>query len=210
MEKKITLKIILKKAYLFILKYLCPICYETRGTAAPVTLKTIFFQKILGFNRKAYWPMHFASKVTGVENIKIGIGTAPGLSSGCYIQGIGKIYIGDYTIIGPNVGIISANHDLKDNTKHVKSKVVIGKYCWIGMNSVILPGVELGDFTIVGAGSVVTKSFKHGYCVIAGNPAKIIKYLNKKDCVRYKSKYEYYGYIKKEKFESFRKKHLNV
>ena len=43
------------------------------------------------------------------------------------------------------------------------------------MNSVILPGVVLGDSTIVGAGSVVTKSFKEGNCVIAGNPAKVIK-----------------------------------
>ena len=47
------------------------------------------------------------------------------------------------------------------------------------MNSVILPGVVLGEKTIVGAGSVVTKSFLEGYCVIAGNPAKKIKDLNK-------------------------------
>ena len=45
------------------------------------------------------------------------------------------------------------------------------------MNSVILPGVTLGDHTVVGAGSVVTKSFEQGYCVIAGNPARIIREL---------------------------------
>ena len=45
------------------------------------------------------------------------------------------------------------------------------------MNSMILPGVELGPRTVVGAGSVVTKSFPEGDCVIAGNPAKIIKKL---------------------------------
>jgi acetyltransferase-like isoleucine patch superfamily enzyme len=38
----------------------------------------------------------------------------------------------------------------------------------------ILPGVTLGDYTIVGAGSIVTKSFKDGYCVVAGNPARVI------------------------------------
>ena len=47
------------------------------------------------------------------------------------------------------------------------------------MNAVILPGVELGDHTVVGAGAVVTKSFSEGYCVIGGNPAKIIKYIER-------------------------------
>jgi len=204
------MKEFIKSLYLIILKLLCRKCYETLGTAAPITLKTLFFQKVLGFNRKAYWPMHFTSTVSGVENIKIGIGTAPGLSPGCYIQGIGKIEIGDYTIIGPNVGIISANHDIYDHRVHNKSFVRIGRYCWIGMNSVILPGVELGDWTIVGAGSVVTKSFPEGYCIIAGNPARIIKKLDKSKCIEYKNKYEYYGYIPKDKFEKFRKKHLKV
>ncbi len=56
--------------------------------------------------------------------------------------------------------------------------LVIGDNCWIGMNSVVLPGVKLGEKTIVGAGSVITKSYEEGHCIIAGNPAKIIKYLN--------------------------------
>ena len=53
-------------------------------------------------------------------------------------------------------------------------KIVIGNNCFIGAKSIILPGVSLGDRTIVGAGSVVTKSFESGNVVIAGNPAKII------------------------------------
>ncbi len=52
---------------------------------------------------------------------------------------------------------------------------MIGEKSWIGMNSMILPGVSLGPNTIVGAGSVVTKSFIDGNCIIAGNPARIIK-----------------------------------
>jgi len=204
------MKRLIRKLYLFILRIICPICYKTRNTAAPITLKALFFQKVLRINGKAYWPMHFTSTVSGVKNIKIGIGTAPGLSPGCYIQGIGEIEIGDYTIIAPNVGIISANHDIYDNKLHIKKKVKIGKYCWIGMNSVILPGVELGDWVIVGAGSVVTKSFPEGYCIVAGNPAKIVKKLDRCKCIEYKNKYEYYGYIPKEKFEKFRRKYLNV
>jgi acetyltransferase-like isoleucine patch superfamily enzyme len=204
------MKQIVKKIYSFILRIICPNCYKTIGTAAPITLKTLFFQKVLGFNRVAYWPMHFTSLVSGVKNIKIGMGTAPGLSPGCYIQGGGELHIDDYTIVAPNVGIITANHDLHDSKKHIQSKVIIGKYCWLGMNSVILPNVELGDYTIVGAGAVVTKSFKEGYCVIAGNPAKIIKKLDIEKCKEYKNENEYYGYVKKENFNTFRKKNLNV
>lgn len=171
--------------------------YRTRYTAAPITLKTLFTQKILGINKSAYWPMHFTSTVRGAAHIQTGIGTAPGLSPGCYIQGTGGITIGDYTLIGPNVGIISINHNPTQNKDFVKKEVRIGKYCWIGMNSTILPGVTLGDFTIVGAGTVVTKSFPDGYCIIAGNPAKVIKQLNPKECVHYTNPYEYCGYKEK-------------
>jgi len=200
------------KIYKFLIRILFPKISETAGTAAPITIKTYFFQKILGFNRKVYWPTHFTSLITNYKNIKIGIGTAPGLSPGCYIQGGGKIYIGDYTIIAANVGIISANHDLNDNSKHTDtdSKVIIGKYSWLGMNSVVLPNVVLGNYTIVGAGAVVTKSFEEGYCVIAGNPAKIIKKLKKEECNHFENKFKFYGYIRSEKFSTYKKKNLNV
>ncbi|GJQ03941.1 acyltransferase [Capnocytophaga canimorsus] len=131
------------------------------------------------------------------------IDTNPRYSPGCYIQGGGRVYIGDYTQIAPNVGIISSNHDLYDSREKVRKEVVIGKYCWIGMNAMILPGVKLGDFTIVAAGTVVTKSFEEGYCVIGGNPARKIKELDKEKCIPFKNKYEYHGYIPKKKFLKF-------
>lgn len=185
--------------------------YETRNTQTPIKVSMWFLQKVIGFNRHAYWPLHFTSLVVDYRNIYAGVETSPGYMPGCYIQAIGKIYIGDYTQISCNVGMISSNHDLNDNRKKSRlENIVIGRYCWIGMNSMILPGVELGDYTIVGAGSVVTKSFREGYCVIAGNPAKFIKRLNLKECVLHKSKYEYNGYIPKKQFEAFRKKYLNV
>ena len=91
-----------------------------------------------------------------------------------------KIIIGKGTWIAPNVGFITANHSINNLDKHDDPKdIVIGENCWIGMNSVILPGVKLANNTIVGAGSIVTKSFLVGNCMIAGNPAKIVKnYLN--------------------------------
>lgn len=95
---------------------------------------------------------------------------------GNYYQALGTISIGRGTYIAPNVGIITSNHDPDNLDRHLEAKPVsIGKACWIGINSVILPGVVLGDHTIVGAGSVVTKSFEAGHCIVAGNPAKVIR-----------------------------------
>lgn len=96
--------------------------------------------------------------------------------TGCYFQTFGNITIGKGVYIACNVGIITANHKINDLDKHEMARdVIIGDYSWIGMNSIILPGVVLGAHTIVGAGSVVTHSFEEGNCVVAGNPAKMIK-----------------------------------
>lgn len=189
------------------------IFYRTQNTFARVSFKIWFFQKVLGYNRKVYWPVDHRSTINVFKNVYVGIGTAPGIMPGCYIQGIGKVYIGDYSGLGPNVGIISGNHQMFDLRKYYSGTVKIGNYCWIGMSSVILPDVELGDFTIVQAGSVVKDSFKHGYCVIGGNPAKLIKEFPKEShhlFERYHSKYKYHGYIKESKFEEYRKYNLWV
>lgn len=97
---------------------------------------------------------------------------------GNYYQtwGGGKIVIGKGTYIANNVAIITSNHKIDNLDEQEEGKdVILGERCWIGINSVILPGVTLGDHTIVGAGSVVTKSFPEGECVIVGNPAKVIR-----------------------------------
>lgn len=197
-----------------VVPFLRPV-YYTRGNESAISFKTYFFQKILGFSRHCYWPVHFTSTVRFPNNIYVGIDAAPGISPGCYIQAVGKLYIGDYTQIAPNVGIISSNHFMLDIRKHIKDEVRLGKYCRIGMGSIILPGVTLGDFTTVSAGSVVTKSFPNGYCVIAGNPAAIVADYSdneaiKNKFIRYTNEYEYNGYIPCHKFEAFRKRRLNV
>lgn len=171
-----------------------------------VTLWQYLRFKLSG-NKRLYWPVHNNSEVTHPQNIYVGINSNPGTRPGCYLQGNGRIWIGNYVRFASNIGIISANHNLNDHTKHDESSVIINDYCWIGMNAVILPGVILGERTIVGAGSVVTKPFPDGYCVIAGNPAKIIKKLDA--CMFKPTKYEeeFYGFIPKEDFEKFALKH---
>ncbi|MFY8127749.1 MAG: acyltransferase [Chitinophagaceae bacterium] len=205
---KIIPKFILRKVIPKIPKY--HFFKGTANTQTPVSFDMWYNQFVNGHCSDAYWPVHFASIVSNPQNIYCGIETSPGYSPGNYIQAFGKIYIGDYTQIAPNVGIITGNHDLYDNSKHIIKNVTIGKYCWIGMGAIILPGVELGDYTIVAAGSIVTKSFNEGYCVIGGNPAKLIKSLDKNNCVFHKSTNEYNGYIKHEDFEKFRLSNLKV
>ncbi len=148
-----------------------------------------FFRKILRQNADSSWVLHYTSTVIAPKNITKGINVYPGDSPGNYIEASNGIFIDDYTNIGPNVGIISANHNLIDNAKvDIEPPIRIGKFCWIGMNAVILPGVVLGDFTIVGAGAIVTKSFPDGYHVIAGNPAQIINQLDKNECKQFSIK----------------------
>ena len=184
---------------------------KTRHKEYPITLKIWFQQKVMGANKHAYWPMHPSSLVTFSQKILIGKNVFPGYQYGCFIHGQNGIYIGDYSFIAPNVGIISGNHDLYDlRNQTICNPTKIGAYCWLGMNSMILPNVELGDFTIVGAGSVVTKSFKDGHCIIAGNPAKLIKHLDPNKCIRYEEVITHIGYIPIEQFDSFKNLKLDL
>ena len=137
------------------------------------------FRKILRQNAAVKWRVHHTATIHNSGKITIGKETFPGDSPGVYINAQNGVTIGDYTNLGPNVGIISANHDFIDNSLASDAPPIqIGRFCWLGMGAIILPGVQLGDFTIVGAGSVVTQSFTEGYCIIAGNPAKQIRELN--------------------------------
>jgi acetyltransferase-like isoleucine patch superfamily enzyme len=145
-------------------------------------LHGIWWQKILGFNRHVPWPVHPIFRISNPAMIEFDVDDMANFQSfGCYFQNFSApIYIGKGTKIAPNVGIITANHDISDPELHDEGRPVrIGQKCWIGMNSVILPGVTLGDHTTVGAGSVVTRSFPLGNCVIAGSPARVIRQLDR-------------------------------
>jgi acetyltransferase-like isoleucine patch superfamily enzyme len=132
--------------------------------------------QLIGINSHVPWPVHFTTVVRQPRRVKLGRATYPGDSPGCYIQAANGIIIGDYANLGPGVGLISANHDPQDNSKWLKAPPIrIGAHCWIGMHAIILPGVELGPHTVVGAGAIVTRSFPEGHCIIAGNPARLIR-----------------------------------
>lgn len=160
-------------------------------------------------NGGGYFPIHSTCTIANIRKIYVGINSTVA-RPGCYLQGAGTIRFGDYVQLAPNVGILSANHDLYDQRKYNVAPIVIGDYSWIGMNSVVTAGVTLGPRTIVAAGAVVTKSFPDGYCVLAGVPAKVVKYLDKEKFVPWHYEQEFYGYIPKDKFESVRTKYIDI
>ncbi len=159
------------------------------------------------FYKNIYWPVHTRSEVRG--KIIIGKGARVGHRPGCVIQGRGKVFVGDYVEIGPNCMIVSGNHDLYNQDDVIKKETIIGDYCWLASSAIVLAGVVLGPRTIVGAGSVVTKSFPDGYCVLAGNPARIVKVLDKEKFVCKRPPIEYYGYIRAYNFPSYYMKNLS-
>ena len=108
------------------------------------------------------------------KNIKLGKRVF--INMCCHFQDNGGIEIGDGTMIGSNVTIVTLNHDINPKTRvnATPEPVKIGKNVWIGSKCTILPGITIGDNSIIGAGSVVTKNIPDNV-VAVGNPARIIK-----------------------------------
>lgn len=98
------------------------------------------------------------------------------INSGCHFQDQGGIEIGDGTMIGHNVVLATINHDLDpaQNRKNHYAPITIGDHVWIGSNATVLPGVRIGEWSVVAAGAVVTKDIPP-YTVAGGVPAKRIR-----------------------------------
>ena len=94
------------------------------------------------------------------------------------------IFVGDYTMFGPNVTIATAGHPilprLRQDAYQYNMPVHIGKNCWIGAGAIVLPGVTIGDNTVIGAGSVVTKDIPSNV-VALGNPCRVVREINEHD-----------------------------
>ena len=88
------------------------------------------------------------------------------------------IYIGDYTMLGPNVVIATAGHpllpELREQGYQYNAPVRVGRNCWIGAGVVIVPGVNIGDNAVIGAGSIVTKDVPAN-CLAVGNPCRVLR-----------------------------------
>lgn len=94
------------------------------------------------------------------------------------------IYVGDYTMFGPNVVLATAGHpilpELRPLAYQYNMPIHIGKNCWLGAGVIVLPGVTIGDNSVIGAGSVVTKDIPANV-VAVGNPCKVLREINDHD-----------------------------
>ena len=94
------------------------------------------------------------------------------------------IYVGDYTMFGPNVTLATAGHpilpELREKGLQYNMSVHIGRNCWLGAGVVVLPGVTIGDNTVIGAGSVVTKDIPANV-VAVGNPCRVLREIGERD-----------------------------
>ncbi len=98
------------------------------------------------------------------------------------------IYVGDCTMFAPNVTVATAGHpidpDLRSKAYQYNMPVHIGRNCWIGAGALIMPGVTIGDNTVIGAGSVVTKDIPANV-VAVGNPCRVMRPISEHDKIYY-------------------------
>ena len=98
------------------------------------------------------------------------------------------IYIGDCTMLGPNVTIATAGHPIDPELRAMglqyNMPVRIGRNCWLGAGVIVMPGITIGDNTVIGAGSVVTKDIPSGV-VAVGNPCKVLREVGEHDKIYY-------------------------
>lgn len=94
------------------------------------------------------------------------------------------IYIGDYTMLGPNVTLATAGHpilpELRVKGLQFNMPVHIGRNCWLGAGVVVMPGVTIGDNSVIGAGSIVTKDIPANV-VAVGNPCRVLRKIGEHD-----------------------------
>lgn len=100
----------------------------------------------------------------------------------------GKVTIGDYVFIAPNVVITTAGHAIdpsqRDKGLEIALPIKIGSHVWLGANVSILPGVTIGDNVVIGAGAVVTKDIPNNVIAV-GNPCKVLRKITEEDKNKY-------------------------
>lgn len=159
--------------------------------------KKVFFElnKRLAWIRNSYDNVDFKRVGTNlrisyeckfVDPENVSIGDYVYIGPFCFFGGKGELKIGNNVAIGPHVYIYTDNHKYENcgwipfGKEVVCCPVIIGNHVWIGGNSVVVPGVKIGQGAIIAAGSVVVNDVPE-CAVVGGNPARVIKYRDKNE-----------------------------
>jgi acetyltransferase-like isoleucine patch superfamily enzyme len=123
----------------------------------------------------------YLDQIVWLNGDRIELGDRVTFNFGCFVNGFGGLVFHDGANIGPYCMLHTANHNFDDPSRPVVEQgwqdvgpMHIGRNSWIGMGSVVLPGVTIGEGCVVGAGSVVTRDLDP-FTIAVGNPAKAIK-----------------------------------
>lgn len=112
---------------------------------------------------------------------RIEIGDGAALNSFVQMYGHGGITVGDDAQIGPNTVVTTTGHDyMATDLNQNYAAIRIGKRVWVGANCTILPGVTIGDQSVIGAGAVVSKNIP-ARCVALGVPARVVRRFDQTD-----------------------------
>jgi maltose O-acetyltransferase len=117
-------------------------------------------------------------KQCGFETKQVSIGDGSFVNAGCWFEGAGRIDIGRNAFLGPQVMILTSVHEIEEDGQVTRvptpGQVRIGDRCWLGARALIMPGVTIGEGTIIGAAAVVTKDCEPG-AVYVGVPARRVR-----------------------------------
>lgn len=155
-----------------------------------IELRTQIMQKLFKKAGKNVWiepdfKCEFGKNITIEDDVYINFG--------CVILDCAEVTIGSHSLLGPNIGLYAANHST-DASERINGgcygkPIHIGKNVWLGGDVKVLPGVSIGDNSIIGAGSIVTKNIPANV-IAAGNPCKVIRQITDNDKTDYLQRME--------------------
>ena len=132
-------------------------------------------------HHKGDFRIHARASIRNAQNIYLGNNVRITMDCCIWAEQHSKIIFGDNVLVGPSVKMFCGNHGMKlcdipmVYQERQEKNIIIGNDVWIGANSILVSGVKINDGAIVAAGSVVTKEVP-AYAIVAGIPAKVIKY----------------------------------
>lgn len=162
------MKKLLRYPYHFIINYLPN---QIINRIPSYTLRHFYYRHILKIGLGKGSSIHLHTHINR-SNLRIGDNSV--INRKCYLDGRGKLGIGNNVSISPEVHILTASHDLNSKSfEYIELPVTIEDFVWVGTRVIILPGVVLGRGAVVAAGAVVTKDVD-AYNIVGGVPAKVI------------------------------------